>query len=820
VPLPRFAFVHLAPLPPELVLLHGEPAEWAPALAPASRWQPAQAVLRLPGGARLVAPRAATGAYHFALPPLTAAGPAQLRVGDTTARLPVRLVFRPELTALTASVTPPDYLGLPPRQQPVDGARLSLPADSRVQLVGVASRPLAAVTALVGELTPITLDEATFTTAPVAAAAEAELALTWRDRDGFAPRQPLRLTLQPQPDQPPTVDCPETPRRYAIAATETLAIPIVARDDYGVRQVALRQRLAPAAPATETPLATGAPAQTALTTTYLLAPAAQGITPGSIVTLTALATDYQPDAVPVPGPELQIHILTMAEHARVLREQFDRLLATTEEITRAEEAALLATTELAARSEEALAQPAGQQQLQEQAHLAAAHAEALDQLAEDLAELLREALRNGEFESATLAQWSKLAPPLQELGQQALPQLARQFQQARQGPGQRQEATAQAARQQEQIVARLKALQEQAGDRLDELTVQSFVQRLRNLAAGEQRLREPLAQHLPALVGLTPEQLPPALGALLRRLGEEQRRLRADALALHADLRGFVNRTSLPPHRTVLQELTAAKLESSLESVVALIEQCRPGQALEQVAQWAARFQAWADLLSPPTPADGGSGGDSGSQPPDPELVMELLRLLQEQTTLRTTTRALDAERAAAAYAARAAALSDRQFEAYHRLARFDRQLDDLRLTPLFTQAGTAMVDAATFLRVPRTDEEPLGAQTEAIELLGALVQQAAQQQSQQQPALSAFLLQMLGRLRQEAGPGEGDTGRGYQGRATGAPAAAPPGAIGAQPGEVRPGELRSGPWRDRIPFEFRPALEGYYRALEQLPPE
>jgi hypothetical protein len=94
-----------------------------------------------------LAARLAGEGYTFTIPPQTTDQQLVLSAGDVRQRVRVAAVYRPELIALEAEVTLPEYLERPgTRRQDIRGGTCAPVKGSRVTVVATASRELAAAT--------------------------------------------------------------------------------------------------------------------------------------------------------------------------------------------------------------------------------------------------------------------------------------------------------------------------------------------------------------------------------------------------------------------------------------------------------------------------------------------------------------------------------------------------------------------------------------------------------------------------------------------------------------------------------------------------
>src|SRR4051812_12347104 len=141
---PRYTFAAVAPLPARLVVPHGEPSTAVLRLAEGTEWRPGRGEARVDGQAP-IASALRDGRYAFELPPLIGPARLEVRIGDWRRGGRVEPTLRPELTAMVADYTLPDYLGRPGSQRKdVRGGAVALVKGSRATFAANASRALSA----------------------------------------------------------------------------------------------------------------------------------------------------------------------------------------------------------------------------------------------------------------------------------------------------------------------------------------------------------------------------------------------------------------------------------------------------------------------------------------------------------------------------------------------------------------------------------------------------------------------------------------------------------------------------------------------------
>jgi len=776
----RFTFTRVEPLPDRVVVPRGEPATLVVPLAADTRSRPRQAVAQVTGR-RLVADLH-DDRYTLALPPLLEATPLALAVGDERGRTTIDPVLRPEITAVEALVTLPDYLeraGTGTRD--VRGGTVGVVRGSRVGLVATANRALASATVDGSGFVP---QDALVRVPPRVVDEEHRVTITWRDADGLQGSRPLEVTLVPREDEPPTVvPLGLPPSGEMLLDTDTLRFTIAVRDDFGVRRVGIewqaldeaRDGSGRAAAPGERLLHAGGPEATELDVAATFCPRGLGIDPRPLV-LRAFAEDFLPGRGRVYSSPVVIHVLDRAEHALVLNTRLQQFRQQAAEI-RDRETALLATNEeLRGLPADTLADAATRRRIEAQAAAEDANARRLERLVDDGARLLREAVKNPDFEPATLEQLAGDVQALADISGNRMPGVAELLREAAAAPrppvvpqavdqeSSQQSATppsaddpgpqaglglpstqagvsgsrgsgaagsaveqplAEAIARQQELLARFAEVAEDLAAALARLEGSSFVKRLKLAAREQGTIGSRLAGLADGVFG-TPVA-PAPVSRSLEEVRERNDREAQRVSDLMDDLQSYFDRRQLPAFRTVLEEMRELDTLGSLRQLSTDMAR-EAGMSIAQAEFWSDTFDRLADELVP-------SGGDSDPASPGqtaslpPELVVEVLKILDEETVLREETRVAEQARVGLApgeVAVRAQALSDTQGRLAERVGNLVDRLQDepdgdrtfRAEIGLFEHVGSVMEEAADILAGVDTGPRAIGAETEAIELL------------------------------------------------------------------------------------------------------
>jgi hypothetical protein len=830
---PRYTLVALDGLPAALIVPHGEPFEVGASVRYRSFWKPGKAF-----GLWARQPRIESGVeggrIRLRVPGQVEGGVLQVRVGDARGEVKVSPVYRPSLRELAALLQLPDYLRYPDQEQVVANGTLLAVEGSRIAFRGKVSRTLSAARMQSGstEAAPLKIDGEKFLSSPAQPDGAAEFTFNWRDELGLTNSAPLRLTVQMQPDSPPVPEIVDLPRETAVLESDVLHIRVLARDDYGVRDFGLTWDVTEDSPrlnvaATEVKTQPPSPRARTAEKTFLWSPSICRIPADSTVEMQGYARDYYPDRERARTATYQIHVLSPEEHAEMVREQLEAIMAQIEEVTRLQEKVVTGVAEVKdAEKMPAERKSARLGQSKDEQTENAAH---LDQLSRDGEQTVREAMKNPLMDAETIRQWSQSMRQWRQLSREQMPAAAQSMQQAQQKAGDDKEETADALKKAEDILQELEKMESKANQHIDDLQALTLAQRLRKVGGQEKDISGQLLASAQDTIGLPPGQLPEKLKLFEKGLTRNQGGAQKETQVLQGEISRFFDRTQKADYGQVSQEMKETRATDELERLGGLIENNIGLEASENLGQWSERFQKWSEKLEPPASSRSG-GRNSGGGQPNTDLTKQLialLRLRESEINLRDQTSVLDQNKGEpASYNQSATALSGSQENLAENLARIHDDTALPALDPAFNDTAGAMKAVAATLRKPETGQPADAAEEKTVETLSDLINlinEQAQRPNQKpsgSPENSAseeemqFLLQMMNHSSDgkamAAQPAKGLNG-GTTGRA-GERAGGEAAGKGAGAREVR----RSAGAIEDAPPEFREALENYYHGIEQ----
>jgi hypothetical protein len=830
--IPRYTLVGLDGLPRELIVPHGEPFDISGHVQYRSFWKPDRV-----SGKLLTLPRLEgmvdSGKIHLQIPGQVENGVLRVQVGDAMAEIKIVPVHRPSLRELTAQIQLPDYLHNPDQTQVLQSGSLVAVEGSRIAFHGTVSRALssAMMRPAGGEAAMLKIEGENFTSAPAQPDGIDEYTFNWRDDLGLSNAAPLRLSVAMQKDAPPVPDLPGMPRETAMLASDVLHIRTEATDDFGVLDLGLTWDLA-----SDSPLTQGYTSELKImppssrvkkaAKVFLWSPQEFRIPADSTVELQGFARDYLPGRERSRTAAYRIRVLSPEEHAELVREQLEAIMARIEEVTRLQEkitANLRDVKDSEKQPESQKSARIGQSkndQLENSAHL--------NELSQKAESAMQEAMKNPVFPADTIRQWSKSAQQWQQLAQEKMKDAAASMQSAQQNSASRPQQMADATQKAEDILKALEKMQDKATQHMDQLQALTLAQRLRKIGTQEKEIGVQLLKTAPDTIGLPPGDLPEKFKQVDQALTTDQSRAQKESDALQGEISRFFERTQKTNYGTVSQEMKDSHTSDALEHLGGLIGDNIAIEASGDLGQWSDRFQKWGEKLEPKSEDSGGGQGSGGKskQKDLTEQLIALLRLRESEMNLRDQTTVLDQQKGdPATFKDRAVSLSDTQKKLGDDLGQIDRQVDLSQLEPAFVQTTGAMEKVETVLQTPETGKPANEAENKTIDSISDLVnlinEQAQHGKPQSSPGESssaeemAFLLRMMQNSADaKAMATQPATGLNRAGGTTDRAGNPVSGNASGKDAAARNVDKASGVI-ENSPAEFRDALDIYFHGIE-----
>lgn len=425
--IPRYTFTEIQPLPPTMVVAHGEATPLEIQLKSESRWRPATATLQI-GNLPPIAAPLNENVYQFELPPQTSDVSLRLNVGDFGQVTQLQPKLRPELLAANANITLPEYLELPESvEQDVRSGLLSAVEGSSATVTATASRPLQE--AMVDQVS-VHIEKDEFRTSEISiSGGESRLQMAWRDFDGLAGREPFDLSVKPVTDELPTVVSQGLPRQAVVLNSEQLNFEALAADDFGVKKLGiswkgLEEEGSLTEPAIgEKLISAGGPSHSSMQVPATFTASALGIEPQPIE-VRLWAEDYLPGRERVYSAPHVLFVLSAEDHAVWITSQLSKWHRSALDVRDKELQLHENNKRLRTLTVEELGDEEMRKELRRQASLEAANGRRLTGLARGGEDLLRQASRNPEIGVGHLDRWAEMLQVLNDIGSNRMPSVS------------------------------------------------------------------------------------------------------------------------------------------------------------------------------------------------------------------------------------------------------------------------------------------------------------------------------------------------------------------------------------------------------------
>ncbi len=726
---PRFTFVVPENLPGRITVPVSEPFDLVLRLSERSIHRPDYANARLNGGSFLSA--MSDGSYSFRFEGIAAPSRIFLRAGDWHAAMDAVPVYRPAPEEITASIQYPEYISKT-EDILVPGSTLRILDGASFTLSGRFSRALGTIAASYESRDLATrLDSDTFKIEEKMDAMDsAKVRLLATDIHGIGQKLPTVIKVETFKDKAPIADISGIARSVAILHDETTEMVLTAEDDYGLDSASLDIRIftrkddweeenrvrkdmkVPAGPPLDFEAKT------------LLSPRSLGVGPGRLMVLKLAARDRLPGREESVSAEKYIYVLTDEEHFSLVVEKLRDIAGKMQNLRGAEIENLLRNKLLSDSAEEKISGQEGDEESSRIARDEDANADVAEKLCEEAAETLKEALKNQSFDVRMAEKWTALFSKLADLASKQFKESTKTLRNASESKTGRKGSLDDAADIQEDIVRRLDEMLQDAEASLSDTVAGNFASRLRKEAENEKNLQAQLKTTLPRSAGMTRENADSGTLAMLDGHTSFHSGIRRSVLEIRSDMSAVSRRLPLQAYGLILSDMDTEKIEKILAENEQCISENKLSDALARCKRMEEKLGQWAELLDALSKRSGQSCESSATKLPM-ELVIQMMRALLGETERRKDTRELDSRKPHdAKQLLEGTALSGKQDRIRDILsdlgAKYGADIPGLRQA--LEKVGLPMTDAAVLLAEGNTGEETIAAETEAIEIMAAML--------------------------------------------------------------------------------------------------
>ena len=441
----RYTFAQVENLPRQMVVPHGEQFGLDASLSNATRWSPDSASAKFKGQAVVNSERQ-NQAYQFQLPAQTTNGTLNVRVGDLTKDVAVEVANRPELNAISALITLPEYLEYKgPVKADVRGGVISLLKGATAQFEAEVGRNL--VEATVKNI-PAHVEANRIRPAPVTVSASDVLDFRWRDELGLTARDAFSLKINAVNDAAPEISFQQQDPQQVVLSTDTITFDLQARDDFGVKNVGLEWKglqhpvQNPNPDSGDKLVKGGAPEQTRLTATATFCADTDNVR-AQTLEFRSYVEDYKPERGRIYSPAYVLHVMTPEQHAVWMMSQLRRWASLADDAYEEEMRLHDANRQIRQMDSEQLNAPETRRNIEQQADAEKANGQRLTAVTDQGEQLLKQALRNKEMMVGHLETWANGLQRLRDIADNRMPSVADLLSQGAKAAGKKNAANAQ-----------------------------------------------------------------------------------------------------------------------------------------------------------------------------------------------------------------------------------------------------------------------------------------------------------------------------------------------------------------------------------------
>lgn len=289
------------------------------------------------------------------------------------------------------------------------------------------------------------------------------------------------------------------------------------------------------------------------------------------------------------------------------------------------------------------------------------------------------------------------------------------------------EALAEAVEEQEKLLEEFQKLADELEDVLANLEGSTLVKRLKAASRVQTQIARKLVGRIGDIFGAS--SIHGADTGLLEELSTHEVDARQSLSFIMDDLQAYYERRKQPHFLAVLEDMKELDVLAALDDLSTDLPKER-GLSIAQIEYWADNLDRWAEDLVPPSGGDSdGESSESNSKSVPPTVILEMLRVLEEEVNLREATRVTENARESIPreeHEQKSRELSDTQRELQTRVSDVITKLNELveqdgeygQEIALFNQVVLVMEEAALMLQAANTGSETIAAETEIIELL------------------------------------------------------------------------------------------------------
>lgn len=600
--------------------------------------------------------------YILRLPGLQEEEVLSFKVGDYRGHIRIVPKMRPSIVKSTLKVKYPAYLEREAEELALRAGSGSALIGAQISLELMASQDLdaaflkgegAKIESILGDkivAAPLNMDDKV-----------REWSLTFKDKDGLLSQKEMKFLIEPIKDQVPVVELRSGAVEHFLLEDETLPVDLRATDDYGLKYLgiewqgerALVDELNPSetnAHQGELLVEQGNPAANALKGEFLFQARALKLSPQRIK-IRAFTQDYFPDRKRIYSEPVVLYILTLSEHAQMVRGEMDRLNSQLDDIARQMDILSDEVQRLQALKDEELQTKEVQSRLRDLADQEQGLARQLEELTQRGEELFKKAARNKNIDPQGMKDFMEGLQLLKPLPETEFKEAQENFEsssdQANTSEKSKKDLES-GAKQHEQAKHKLKEAQKKLSQAAANMEASTFVARLRQAAQKQEAVTGLLSEQL-GFIGLGMDELDPKQQREFKQTLMEQSLLSRELFWISEDLNFYQSRSKESVFGELYKMMSVYDIPTRMDQLLKGIDNAQTARSMEQSSAHAETLLSWAQYIDDyknKERAGGGGGGGGGAEESmneeDFEFMLKLMRMIQTQQDIRMRTRALE----------------------------------------------------------------------------------------------------------------------------------------------------------------------------------
>jgi len=724
----RFTFVIPEQIPEKLIVPIEENFNLTIQLSKSTISKPQTGVAELLGNK--VSSKKISDKYTFNFPGISNQSLISLRIGDWRKKITVIPVYRTSPIEIYADIIYPEYIGKNDKN-PISGSKIRVLANSKLTVSGKYSRPLNSIKAeLDNKILPSEINKNFFSTSEISAPQNtSELILCAKDNYGLEQKPPTILKIESIEDALPQVELSGIPHTSAIITKDVLELQLFANDDFGLKYAALEFSILKKNNNSDWeierkfrktfPLNSNTQTQT-FKQHFLFSPDSESIDPGKLIIIKMLAKDFRPNSPESFSDEKCIYILTPEEHFKILSERLKELLDKMQSLKYSENENLQNNIKVSESDSKKL-QDLNEEVLQILQN-ETTNKEYTSQIANETANILKEAFKNPLFSDETASQWIEILSGLHELQENDFPKSCKTLKNAVE-KSQRKNELSNAQKIQSEIVKKLDDLINQSESAISEAMAANFAARLKKEAENEKKLQSQLEDTIKISAGINIKNLTPEIINLLEKHNSTNSNISSNVLEIKSDLKAVYKRRPLQTYQIILSDMENEKIEKVFSQNQNLIAENKLYEALVKCRHLEEKLTEWAELIEELSKSKSQLESNQKLKVPT-EVIAALMRALIKETQLRKKTKELNAEKEKQNYGENCSNLSNEQNLIKNILEKTkNKAIQKIpELIKTLDKITKPMTDAENLLKKMKTDAETVAAETEAVELISELL--------------------------------------------------------------------------------------------------